>query len=251
AQGPLHPHHIDDRDALSDAYDERYFRLDSFGDGVGRPGWRHVDDARIAARFVARLRHGVENRQPQMDGSSLARRCPADHPRTVGYRSLRMKGAVLTGKALADDLGAAVDQNRHQVATLTAWPFFWAASSRSFAGVTLRLDVAMISFPLSTLVPSSRTTSGTRKPTSLTAATTPSAMTSHRMIPPKMLTRMPFTWGSEVMILNAAATLSLVALPPTSRKLAGDSPYSLIMSIVAMASPAPLTMQPMVPSSAT
>ena len=82
----------------------------------------------------------------------------------------------------------------------------------------------MISLPSSTLVPSSRTTSGTRRPTSFTAATTPSAMTSQRMMPPKMLTRMPFTFGSEVMILNAAVTLSLVAPPPTSRKFAGVSP---------------------------
>jgi hypothetical protein len=33
----------------------------------------------------------------------------------------------------------------------------------------------------------------------------------------------------------------LLALPPTSRKLAGASPQSLMMSIVAMANPAPLT----------
>ena len=46
-------------------------------------------------------------------------------------------------------------------------------------------------------------------------------MTSQRMMPPKMLTRMPFTFGSEVMILNAAVTFSLVAPPPTSRKFAG------------------------------
>ena len=37
----------------------------------------------------------------------------------------------------------------------------------------------------------------------------PSAMMSQRMIPPKMLTRMPFTAGSERMILNAAVTFSL------------------------------------------
>ena len=49
--------------------------------------------------------------------------------------------------------------------------------------------------PSSTLVPSSRTTSGTCSPTSFTAATTPAAMMSHFMIPPKMFTRMPFTFG--------------------------------------------------------
>ncbi len=75
-------------------------------------------------------------------------------------------------------------------------------------------------------------------------------MTSHFMMPPKMLTRMPFTFGSAVMILNAAVTFSLVAPPPTSRKFAGSAPKSLMMSIVAMARPAPLTMQPILPSSA-
>ena len=103
--------------------------------------------------------------------------------------------------------------------------------------------------PCSTLVPSSRTTSGTVRSTSLAAATMPSAMMSQRMMPPKMLTRMPFTAGSERMILNAAVTFSFEAPPPTSRKLAGKAPFSLMMSIVAMARPAPLTMQPMLPSS--
>jgi hypothetical protein len=40
-----------------------------------------------------------------------------------------------------------------------------------------------------------------------------------------------------------------VAPPPTSRKFAGDPPKCLMMSMVAMASPAPFTMQPMLPSS--
>ena len=51
------------------------------------------------------------------------------------------------------------------------------------------------------------------------------------------------------MILNAAVTCSSVALPPTSRKFAGWPPKCLMMSIVAIARPAPLTMQPMLPSS--
>ena len=119
----------------------------------------------------------------------------------------------------------------------------------SLAVVTARPDSASIFLPSSTLVPSRRTTSGTFRPTCLTAAMTPSAMVSHFMMPPKMLTKMPFTFGSEVMILNAAVTFSAVALPPTSRKFAGWPPKCLMMSMVAMARPAPLTMQPMLPSS--
>jgi uncharacterized membrane protein len=46
-------------------------------------------------------------------------------------------------------------------------------------------------------------------------------------------------------------TLSLVAPPPTSRKLAGSPPCSLIRSMVAIARPAPLTMHAISPSSET
>ena len=55
--------------------------------------------------------------------------------------------------------------------------------------------------------------------------------------------------GSERMSRIAAATLSDRAPPPMSRKFAGSPPARLTRSMVAIASPAPLTMQPMVPSS--
>ena len=50
---------------------------------------------------------------------------------------------------------------------------------------------------------------------------------------------------------KALATCSALAPPPTSRKLAGSPPLSLTASIVAIARPAPLTMQPILPSSFT
>ena len=49
------------------------------------------------------------------------------------------------------------------------------------------------------------------------------------------------TFGSDEMILKASVTCSAVAPPPTSRKLAGSPPCSFIMSIVAIARPAPFT----------
>ena len=48
--------------------------------------------------------------------------------------------------------------------------------------------------------------------------------------------------------MNASLTFSLVALPPTSKKLAGDDPLRFMISIVAIANPAPLTKQPISPS---
>ena len=49
--------------------------------------------------------------------------------------------------------------------------------------------------------------------------------------------------------MKAAETFSFVAPPPTSRKLAGSFPYNFIISIVAIANPAPLTMHPIEPFS--
>ncbi len=76
-------------------------------------------------------------------------------------------------------------------------------------------------------------------------------MMSHFMIPPKMLTRTALTFLSARMIRNASLTCSTFASPPTSRKFAGSPPWILIRSIVLIASPAPLTRQPMFPSSFT
>jgi hypothetical protein len=71
-------------------------------------------------------------------------------------------------------------------------------------------------------------------------------------MPPKMLTRIAFTFSSRRMILKASLTFSLSAPPPpASRKFAGRPPQCAIMSSVAIASPAPFTMQPMSPSSPT
>src|SRR6185312_2093573 len=216
--------HVHHRDALGDADDQRNFSLDRFADGIAGAVRLHVDHAGVAAGFFFCLGNGVEDRQIEMGRAAFARRRAADHLGSISDRRLRMEGAVLAGETLADDLGALVDEDGHYAAPLTALTIFCAASSRSSPEVTLSPDSLMIFLPRSTLVPSSRTTSGTFSPTSFTAATTPSAITSHFMMPPKMLTRMPFTFGSEVMILNAAVTFSLVALPPTSRKFAGAMP---------------------------
>ena len=58
-------------------------------------------------------------------------------------------------------------------------------------------------------------------------------------------------YDPDKIILNAVVTRSAVAPPPTSRKFAGSPPLSLMMSIVAIAKPAPFTIQPMLPSRRT
>ncbi len=124
-----------------------------------------------------------------------------------------------------------------------------AASAIESALMMGRPESASIFLPSTSFVPFMRTTSGTFTFTALQAAITPSAMVSQRMMPPKMLTRIALTFGLPSMILNASVTFSAEAPPPTSRKFAGEPPKSLIVSIVAIASPAPLTRQPMLPSS--
>ena len=52
------------------------------------------------------------------------------------------------------------------------------------------------------------------------------------------------TFGSPVIILKASFTCDAVAPPPTSKKFAGDPPCNLMISMVAIASPAPFTIHP-------
>ena len=113
--------------------DQRDFRIDRFGDRVGRAGRRNIDHARIGAGLFARFRDGVEHRQIEMRRAAFAGRGAADHLRAVGDRLLGMEGAVLAGEALADDLGVLVDEDGHHAAFFTASTIFCAASSRSSA----------------------------------------------------------------------------------------------------------------------
>jgi hypothetical protein len=68
-------------------------------------------------------------------------------------------------------------------------------------------------------------------------------------MPPKMLIKTAFTPASESRMRKAFLICSALAPPPTSRKLAGWPPAYLMMSMVAIARPAPFTMQAMLPSS--
>lgn len=95
--------------------------------------------------------------------------------------------------------------------------------------------------PASSFVPRSRTTTGTLIFKSRKARMIPSAIMSQRVSPPKMLTKIAFTRGSDVMIRNDDLTVSDVALPPVSRKLAQCPPWMVSASTVFIARPAPFT----------
>ncbi|KHN87170.1 hypothetical protein Tcan_01530, partial [Toxocara canis] len=121
-----------------------------------------------------------------------------------------------------------------------------ASSKLSHARIRIS-DCAINAFASSTFVPEAigRTTTGILRLSSRAALMIPCAITSHRIMPPKMFTKIAIIHEtlclSSVMMRNASVTCCTVAPPPTSKKLAGSPPCSLIISIVAIAKPAPFT----------
>src|SRR5207247_2118670 len=219
--------------------------------------------------------------------AALPRGHAADDVGAVGDHLVRVERALVAREALDDDGGLFIEQDAHTgpgalaLEVLTPcpplpagegglWTFPLSGTERGSGGedrrapttrsaASARVPAVMIGSPLSfrmrrpssTFVPASRTTRGTGTWTARTACTTPCATQSQRLMPANTLTSIARTFLSESTRRNAAATRSGEAPPPISRKLAGSPPACLIMSIVAIASPAPLMMQPMSPSRAT
>ena len=105
--------------------------------------------------------------------------------------------------------------------------------------------------PSSTLLPSSRTTSGlvASSPSIFSAPTMPFATASHEVMPPNTLTNTALTSGSCRMMCSPLAITSALAPPPMSRKFAGvtppcSSPAYATTSRVDITRPAPLPMMP-------
>ena len=121
AERALHPHHVEDRDALGDAHDQFDPGIDRFEDRVGGIGRRHINDTSRRAGPGARLLDRVEHRQVEMLGAALARGHAADHPRAVGDRLLGVKGALRAGEALADHRRRRIDQDRHSSRLRPSW----------------------------------------------------------------------------------------------------------------------------------
>ena len=136
--------------------------VDRFQDRVGGEGRRHIDRASRRRRSSSlRLAHRVEHRQAQMRGAAFAGRDAADHLGAVGDGLLGMEGALVAGEALADDLGVLVDEDGHYFVPFTALTIFCGGVGEIVGGDDGQADLARIFLPSSTLVPSSRTTSGT------------------------------------------------------------------------------------------
>src|SRR3984885_13799340 len=247
--------HVAHRHALRDANDQIKIRIDGLIDGAGREGRRNVDHGNGRAGLLFCIADGAVDRYALEILPGLARIHSGDEASfAVGViaAQARVKRAGLSRDALGHHPGVSVNQDAHDgrpCLPFTAATIFWAASAMLSAEIMSRPEASSAFLPSSSFVPFMRTTNGTLSFTSLAAAITPSAIVSQRMIPPKMFTKIPLTAGFFSISLNASVTFCAVAPPPTSRKFAGSAPNSLIVSMVAMASPAPLTKQPMLPPS--
>src|SRR5579864_315945 len=242
--------HVKRRNPFRDANHQRQTGVGGFHNGVSRKGRRHENHRHIRPGVFQRLRHGIKHGQVQMFSPALSRRYPAHHVGSVSDRLLRVKRAFPAGESLNDQSRIFVYQYAHPLPLPDAsFTTFSAASRMSRPTAKSNPDSSRIFRPSSTLVPSMRTTIGTWILRSRAAATTPLASVSQRRIPPKMLISTALTFLSESRIWKAFLTCSALAPPPTSRKFAGLPPAYLMMSMVAMARPAPFTIQPTVPSS--
>src|SRR5262245_33249380 len=218
----FYPDHVAHRNPFSNTDDQRNTRVRRFHNRICCEWRGHVDHAHIGRRLANGARDGSEGRHGFEGGTALAGGYPRNHLSPVLLARLGMKLAGGTGDALGQNPSLFADQNRH--AYFTACTIFSAPSAIVSAEMMGRPESARIFRPNSTLVPCIRTTNGTLILSSRAASTTPWARTSQRMMPPKILIKTPRTLASERMILKAWATLSLVAPPPTSRKLAGSPP---------------------------
>src|SRR5712691_334093 len=241
--------HIIDRHALGDADDERDLGVGGFHDGVGGGRRRNEDQRTVGAAGSNGFLDGVPHGKPLVGGAAFARRDAAHDLGAVFLAAQGVESALFARDPLHQHPRGLIHEDAHGRALLANSTTFFAPEPMSSALTKLRPDSASIFLPCSTLVPSTRTTTGSLSPSFLTAAIRPSASRSPRRMPPKTLMNTALTLGSEERMRKAFSICSGEAPPPTSRKLAGSPPASLMMSMVAMARPAPLTMQPTFPSS--
>src|SRR5438552_13852544 len=241
-------HHVKGGNAFGDADDEGNFGVVGLEDGIGSVGRRNENDRGVCAGGFGGLGDSVEDWAFKMLGATFAGRDTADNVGTVFDYLLRMKSAFAAGETLDDEASFFVDEDAHRAPPARATTF-WAPSFMPSAIVKFKPLSRRIFCPASTLVPAMRMTTGTCKCNSLAAETTPVARTSQRRMPPKILMNTALTSGSLIRMRKAFFTCSAEAPPPTSRKFAGEPPAYLMMSMVAMARPAPLTMQATLPSS--
>jgi len=110
-QPGAHLHHIQHRNPLGDADDQRDFSVDSLVHRVHGECRRDVNHRGVGARRLAGGFHGVEHRLAQHPLAALARRHAPDHVRAVFDHLLGVKQAFAARDALNQDLRVFVRKN--------------------------------------------------------------------------------------------------------------------------------------------
>src|SRR6266550_277912 len=214
--------HVQDRDSLRDADDERDAGVCGFEDRGGGDGGRDVDHGGIRLGLAHRVGDGVEHGDHTVEPlPAFAGRDPGHDLGAVGDHLPRVKRPVATGDTLHHQAGLLINEDAHATAFAWATARFTASSMSVSAENPACVRICTAS---SSLVPVSRMTIGTLSGNVRVAWTMPLATSSHRVMPPKMLNRMARTLASAVMIWRALTTFCGFELPPMSRKLAGSPP---------------------------
>src|SRR5262245_15436911 len=243
--------HVVGRDALGDADDQVDAAVEPLQDRVGREARRHEDHGGVRGCRLDRVVDGVEDRDGIDRMAGLAGGHAGDDLGAVGLVAGRVEAAFAARDALDDQPGRRVDEDAHAGAPASSTARR-AAESMVVSTTTLSgARSASIARPSSSLVPSRRTTIGRSAPSRSSAVSSPSATSSQRVIPPKMLMSRTATLGSLSSTSRAVTTSSALDPPPASRKLAGRPPASATTSRVLMTRPAPLPRMPTSPSSLT
>src|SRR5690349_2802405 len=220
----IHPRHVENWDALGDGDDELDPSVGGFHDRIRRIHRRHVDHGRIRAGLGDGARHGIEDRDAVLESlTALSRRDPRDDAGAVLHHLLCVERSIAAGDPLDDERRLLIDEDAHAAfPPFASWTARCTASSMSVIAekpFSLRILTA-----ISSLVPVRRMTMGSLSGFCFVAVTMPLATSSVRVIPPKILKRMTFTFGSDVIMRSALTTFSGFDDPPMSRKLAGSPP---------------------------
>src|SRR5439155_27080722 len=170
------------------------------------PRGRDKDAGRIGAGLADGLDDGVEDRHGAIERrlAALAGRDPGDDVGAVVAHLSAVEVAFATGDPLDHQPGIGPDQDAHAglagaVAARREASTALAAASSSEAAV-VNLASSSRAAASAALVPTIRTTIGTSRSWTARASIRPLATSSPRVIPPKMLTRIAFTFGSARMI---------------------------------------------------
>src|SRR5579859_1230166 len=243
-----HPHHIQHRDILRNADNQPDVCISRLHNGIGSARWGYKNAARVCPRLLLRLGDRIKDRHTFHLCVAFAGSHATNQFRSGGQHVPGMKLSFAPGDTLDDHTRGLIEKNAHACSFIAATIF--CAASRIF-WPQVRPASASIARPSASPVPDRRTTMGMPLGNSACARMTPRATSSPRVMPPKILTRMPLTSGSCARNSIAFFSNSALAPPPKSKKLAGLPPTRATISTVVIANPAPLAITPTSPSSFT